>query len=106
MCFPIVEKQQRYVPFSQSETSLQIVHANSAANQNANLELDLTLRKPYFYCSIFLIDHAWTYRVDQARKQLAEYPGLVARMSALMDINTEGKTAEEITEKVLEEMWK
>ena len=43
--------------------------------------------------SIFLVDHAWTYRVDQhgtARAQLRDIPGLLERMADLMDITFEG----------------
>jgi len=38
---------------------------------------------------IFLVDHAWTYKTDQARQQLAQVPGLANRMGRLMDINME-----------------
>ncbi len=38
-------------------------------------------------CSIFLIDHAWTFQPHLAEKQLASIPGLADRMANLMDIN-------------------
>ncbi|KAI3851075.1 hypothetical protein MKW92_045490 [Papaver armeniacum] len=36
---------------------------------------------------IFLIDHAWTFRLSDARKQLLEVPGLAQRMAALMCVD-------------------
>lgn len=39
--------------------------------------------------AVFLVDHAWTYRVDQqgtARAQLRDIPGLLQRMAALVDV--------------------
>nr|XP_024379358.1 tubulin--tyrosine ligase-like protein 12 [Physcomitrium patens] len=33
---------------------------------------------------VFLIDHAWSFRLTQARSQLEQIPGLVERMAALM----------------------
>lgn len=37
--------------------------------------------------NVFLIDHAWTFRLPDAPKQLAEVPGLVERMAALMSVD-------------------
>ena len=37
-------------------------------------------------CSIFLIDHAWTYQPHVARNQLTRIPGLASRMAILMDL--------------------
>ncbi|KAL4297644.1 hypothetical protein GQ457_12G022040 [Hibiscus cannabinus] len=34
--------------------------------------------------NVFLIDHAWTFRLSDAYKQLQEVPGLAQRMAALM----------------------
>lgn len=56
--------------------------------------------------NIFLIDHAWTYRAEDARSYLTDVPGLLERMVALMDIPSDDSTREEYTEKVLKEMWK
>ncbi|XGW12599.1 hypothetical protein V3C99_013347 [Haemonchus contortus] len=39
--------------------------------------------------NIFLIDHAWTFRPQQAREQLEEHPQLVDRMARLLDITTD-----------------
>ncbi|XP_026441002.1 tubulin--tyrosine ligase-like protein 12 isoform X1 [Papaver somniferum] len=36
---------------------------------------------------IFLIDHAWTFRLSDARKQLLEVPGLAQRMASLMCVD-------------------
>ncbi|KAM9313185.1 tubulin--tyrosine ligase-like protein 12 [Gastrophryne carolinensis] len=57
--------------------------------------------------SIFLIDHAWTYRVERARHQLIEVPGLLHRMANLMGIEFHGEVPDEgVVEEVLQEMWK
>ncbi|OVA10335.1 Tubulin-tyrosine ligase/Tubulin polyglutamylase [Macleaya cordata] len=36
---------------------------------------------------VFLIDHAWTFRLSDARKQLQEIPGLAQRMASLMCVD-------------------
>ncbi|CAI5773934.1 tubulin--tyrosine ligase 12 [Podarcis lilfordi] len=57
--------------------------------------------------SIFLIDHAWTYRVEHARQQLLQVPGLLHRMANLMGIDFHGEVPDErAVTQVLEEMWK
>uniref|UniRef100_H0UXV8 Tubulin tyrosine ligase like 12 n=1 Tax=Cavia porcellus TaxID=10141 RepID=H0UXV8_CAVPO len=57
--------------------------------------------------SIFLIDHAWTCRVEHARQQLLQVPGLLHRMANLMGIEFHGELpSEEVVALVLEEMWK
>uniref|UniRef100_A0A674NQD6 Tubulin tyrosine ligase-like family, member 12 n=1 Tax=Takifugu rubripes TaxID=31033 RepID=A0A674NQD6_TAKRU len=57
--------------------------------------------------SIFLVDHAWTYRVDHARQQLEQVPGLLARMAALMEVDFHGEVPDVGTvELVMERMWK
>ncbi|XP_066446461.1 tubulin--tyrosine ligase-like protein 12 [Eleutherodactylus coqui] len=56
---------------------------------------------------IFLIDHAWTYRVEHARHQLIEVPGLLHRMANLMGIEFHGEAPDaDVVEMVLKEMWK
>lgn len=55
---------------------------------------------------IYLIDHAWTYKLGEARPALQEVPSLVARMAGLMDINVEGKSTDEVKEEILVSMWK
>ena len=35
---------------------------------------------------VYLVDHAWTYRTEQARHQLNTIPGLAARLANLMDL--------------------
>ncbi|XP_017630746.1 uncharacterized protein LOC108473591 [Gossypium arboreum] len=39
--------------------------------------------------NVFLIDHAWTFRLPDAYKLLQEVPGLVQRMAALMCVDVE-----------------
>lgn len=58
-------------------------------------------------CSIFLIDHAWTCRVEHARQQLQQVPGLLHRMANLMGVEFHGELpSAEAVDQVLEEMWK
>uniref|UniRef100_F6STG9 Tubulin tyrosine ligase like 12 n=1 Tax=Ornithorhynchus anatinus TaxID=9258 RepID=F6STG9_ORNAN len=57
--------------------------------------------------SVFLVDHAWTYRVEQARPQLHQVPGLLQRMAGLMGAEVHGEVPDEAAvEHVLEEMWR
>lgn len=60
----------------------------------------------HIFCSVFIIDHAWSYRASEARQCLTEIPGLLERMVGLMDIPNEENTQEEFVEKVMREMWK
>lgn len=39
--------------------------------------------------NVFLVDHAWTFRLPDAPKQLEEVPGLVERMASLMCVNAD-----------------
>lgn len=58
-------------------------------------------------CSIFLIDHAWTCRVEHARQQLHQVPGLLHRMANLMGVEFHGELpSAEAVDLVLEEMWR
>ncbi|CAF1397773.1 unnamed protein product [Rotaria magnacalcarata] len=54
--------------------------------------------------AIFLIDHAWTYRIKDARNNLTTIPTLYERMASLMNIDAE--TKEDGIELVLQRMWK
>ncbi|XP_037371051.1 tubulin--tyrosine ligase-like protein 12 [Talpa occidentalis] len=57
--------------------------------------------------SIFLIDHAWTCRIQHARQQLHQVPGLLHRMASLMGVEFHGEVpSAEAVDLVLEEMWK
>ncbi|XP_036376201.1 tubulin--tyrosine ligase-like protein 12 [Megalops cyprinoides] len=57
--------------------------------------------------SVFLVDHAWTYRVENARQQLEQIPGLLHRMAALMGVAFHGEVPDEgVVEQVLAETWK
>ncbi|OMO67166.1 Tubulin-tyrosine ligase [Corchorus capsularis] len=48
---------------------------------------------------VFLIDHAWTFRLPDAYKQLQEVPGLAQRMAALMCVDVdEDAGSEEVVE--------
>lgn len=54
--------------------------------------------------AIFLIDHAWTYRIKDARNDLETIPNLYERMAVLMNINSD--TKEDGIELILQRMWK
>nr|XP_046153343.1 tubulin--tyrosine ligase-like protein 12 isoform X1 [Oncorhynchus gorbuscha] len=57
--------------------------------------------------SIFLVDHAWTYRVESSRQQLEQIPGLLPRMASLMGVDFHGEAPDpDVVELVLEQMWK
>ncbi|XP_051748307.1 tubulin--tyrosine ligase-like protein 12 isoform X3 [Ctenopharyngodon idella] len=57
--------------------------------------------------SVFLVDHAWTYRVESARQQLLEIPGLLIRMASLMGLPFHGEAPDpDIVDLVLDNMWK
>ena len=45
------------------------------------MSLDLVLTH---MCSIFLVDHAWTYDLVHAKDHLEQVPGLVDRMAVMM----------------------
>ncbi|KAF3946588.1 hypothetical protein CMV_027162 [Castanea mollissima] len=53
---------------------------------------------------VFLIDHAWTFRLSDAYKQLQEVSGLAERMAALMcvdvDLNSNAEETEEVVDGV------
>jgi len=59
-----------------------------------------------YYCRIFLIDHAWTYRPDQARAHLQSMPSLLSRMAALMNVDVNNRQRDDIIEDVLMLMWR
>uniref|UniRef100_A0AAY5EY44 Tubulin--tyrosine ligase-like protein 12 SET-like domain-containing protein n=1 Tax=Electrophorus electricus TaxID=8005 RepID=A0AAY5EY44_ELEEL len=64
-------------------------------------------RTSTFLCSVYLVDHAWTYRVENARQQLQEIPGLLGRMAALMGLPFHGEVPDaETVDLVLDNMWK
>ncbi|PHU11732.1 hypothetical protein BC332_18662 [Capsicum chinense] len=47
------------------------------------------------YSNLFLVDHAWTFRLSNAYKQLREIPGLAERMAALMCVDIDLISADE-----------
>ncbi|CAF1536821.1 unnamed protein product, partial [Didymodactylos carnosus] len=62
--------------------------------------------KPSNVEMIFLIDHAWTYRIRDARKHLLTIPKLYERMLSLMNINETNHDLENGIEMILQRMWK
>ena len=59
-------------------------------------------------CSIYLIDHAWSYQLKHAKVQLEQVPNLLERMAALMDISIDDPANDKLTliELVLNKMWR
>ncbi|XP_023210459.1 tubulin--tyrosine ligase-like protein 12 [Centruroides sculpturatus] len=55
---------------------------------------------------IYLIDHAWTYCVKNARQNLQENEKLLKRMASLMDIEETNYSLDVLIEIVLKEMWR
>ncbi|RUS90770.1 hypothetical protein EGW08_001481 [Elysia chlorotica] len=55
---------------------------------------------------IYLIDHAWTYKLSEARAALDEVPSLVSRMAGLMDVSVEERSIDDVKEEILATMWK
>ncbi|KAL3332422.1 hypothetical protein AABB24_032809 [Solanum stoloniferum] len=47
------------------------------------------------HSNLFLVDHAWTFRLSDAYKQLCEVPGLAERMAALMCVDVDLDSATE-----------
>eukprot|EP01012_Entosiphon_sulcatum_P032060 TRINITY_DN40806_c0_g1_i1.p1 TRINITY_DN40806_c0_g1~~TRINITY_DN40806_c0_g1_i1.p1 ORF type:complete len:576 (-),score=94.10 TRINITY_DN40806_c0_g1_i1:24-1727(-) len=56
---------------------------------------------------VLLIDHAWTFKLTQARRLLAEDQRLLSRVIALMDMTVpQGGSPEQILDKAWETLWK
>lgn len=53
--------------------------------------------------AIFLVDHAWTFRMNMARQQLEQIPQLADRMCAISGVDLED---EQRVDKVLRAMWR
>jgi tubulin--tyrosine ligase-like protein 12 len=54
--------------------------------------------------SVYLIDHAWTFRANSALVQLESNPQLVNRLANMMDVSEEDEN--NLAQKVYEEMWR
>jgi len=65
---------------------LQVENDEEEAEWRVETTADVTENDPN---QIFLIDHAWTFKTDQARQMLLHVPGLATRMARLMDIKVE-----------------
>lgn len=58
--------------------------------------------------AVYIVDHAWSFRLDMARNQLRQMPQLLNRMCIIMGIDTENinENAEQCVDQVLKSMWK
>ncbi|XP_059610380.1 tubulin--tyrosine ligase-like protein 12 [Phlebotomus argentipes] len=56
--------------------------------------------------AIFLVDHAWTFRMDSAQKQLEQMPSLLKRMCMIMGVDQENETQEVCVKKVMRRLWR
>ncbi|XP_074035703.1 tubulin tyrosine ligase-like 12 isoform X2 [Leptinotarsa decemlineata] len=54
---------------------------------------------------IYLIDHAWTYRVDQAKQQLLQHDSLRQRLCNMFDKDS-SLAKEELVEELFDSLWK
>lgn len=55
---------------------------------------------------IYLVDHAWTFRTDNARQLLNEHPPLVNRLAIMMGIDQEDVPSSVVVSKILNDVWK
>ncbi|EDS29104.1 SET and TTL domain-containing protein .9 [Culex quinquefasciatus] len=55
---------------------------------------------------IYLVDHAWTFRSDNARQLLNEHPPLVNRLAIMMGIDQEEVPGTVVIARILTEVWK
>ncbi|KAL4233826.1 Tubulin--tyrosine ligase-like protein 12 [Mactra antiquata] len=55
---------------------------------------------------IYLVDHAWTYRLHEARQYLTQVPGLKERMAGLMEVDIDDKDDKDVIDEIMSEMWK
>lgn len=56
--------------------------------------------------AVYLVDHAWTYRADIARRHLEEIPGLLNRMAIIMGVDTDTLDEGAARGEVLRKMWR
>ena len=57
-------------------------------------------------CSIFLVDHAWTFQLPYVRAQLTQIPHLLDRVAAVMQVNSDGREQDSVIGDVMDEMWR
>lgn len=55
--------------------------------------------------NIYLIDHAWSFRLSNIRRKLLEIPSLRQRMANLMDVDN-ASDENDIVDTICKEMWK
>jgi len=55
---------------------------------------------------IYLVDHAWTFRPEDARLQLQQHPGLLERMANLFDLSIEDIEKDDLIDQVMDAKWK
>ncbi|KAL1427951.1 hypothetical protein MTO96_017070 [Rhipicephalus appendiculatus] len=93
---------------------MDIAEQGEGEAKNCSVKVVIT-REDGVHCQdsehVYLVDHAWTYRPQQARQQLREMPRLLHRMAQLMGIPlppgyTLGQEQPDLVEAVFERMWK
>lgn len=55
---------------------------------------------------VYLIDHAWTYRLASARQQLRTMPELLRRMSIIMGVDRDNLPADQCVDEVMQALWR
>ena len=57
---------------------------------------------------IYLVDHAWTFRSENARQMLLQHPNLLERMANLFELDDDATTIDKelLLEQVMDEKWK
>ena len=55
---------------------------------------------------IYLVDHAWTFRSDNARQMLLQHPNLFERMANLFELDYTTIDKKFLLERVMDEKWK
>jgi tubulin--tyrosine ligase-like protein 12 len=57
--------------------------------------------------SIYLVDHAWTFRPEMARQQLEQVPGLLSRMSQLFELESSDQDdKDQLIDEIMDIKWK
>jgi len=86
----------------------QLIYLKTTQQGNHNtliFQIDNFMIKKMIKLRVFLIDHAWTYKVGDARNNLRSSENLLERMCNMMHISIDEDKEASIKE-VYENMWK